>query len=303
MAIEVLATNVIKIVEPGPQGTGGEATITDGDKGDIVVVAGAWTIDPALLSTFMRAFLPVTTELEFKQLMNLEQGVDVQTFDADLSAIAALTSAANKFPYATGAGTWAMGDVTVSARQLLDDANFSSMRTTLGLVPGTDVQTQDADLSAFAGLVSAANKAGYFTGAGTMALVDFLPIAASWPSPPTVIGTSTAGAATYSSQVSFYLKFGNLVLAFAQMIWTAHTGTGNMRVTLPFTNRNIQVPMGNVYLENIAIPAASMVQAVIVASQAYADFYSNPEAGGGATALALDTAGSCYFLAIYATNP
>lgn len=86
-----------------------------------------------------------------------------QPKDADLTAIAALTSAANKVPYATGAGTWALADLSVFARTLLDDADAATARTTLG------AQASDAALASLAGLSLAAGDVLYATGADTVA--------------------------------------------------------------------------------------------------------------------------------------
>ncbi|MBL8849173.1 MAG: hypothetical protein JNG89_05795, partial [Planctomycetaceae bacterium] len=133
-----------------------------------------------------------------------------QPLDAELSAIAGLSSAADRLPYFTGSGTAALADLSTAGRALIDDADAAAQRSTLGLgtaatqnagafeAAGTAAtavsaheaagdphpqyltasegsaayQPLDAELTALAGLTSGANKLPYFSGSGAAALTD-----------------------------------------------------------------------------------------------------------------------------------
>lgn len=71
-----------------------------------------------------------------------------QPLDADLTAIAALVSAAGKLPYATGAGTWAMTDITTFGRSLINDVDAAEARATLSVYSQAELGNYDTDLAA-----------------------------------------------------------------------------------------------------------------------------------------------------------
>lgn len=67
----------------------------------------------------------------------------------NLNSISGLTMAADQTIYATGAGTFAATSLTTFGRSLIDDADATAARSTLGLVIGTNVQAWSADLDSF----------------------------------------------------------------------------------------------------------------------------------------------------------
>lgn len=104
--------------------------------------------------------------------IGLTIGTHVQGYHANLAAFAGLSLVADRLPYANGTGTLSLATFTSFARTLLDDANQAAAQTTLGLVPGTNVQAQHANLQAWAGLTLAADKLVYATGAAALAQTD-----------------------------------------------------------------------------------------------------------------------------------
>ena len=78
-----------------------------------------------------------------------------QPLNTDLTAIAALVSAADKVPYSTGVGTWALQTFTAAGRTLAGAADAGAQRTALAVYSTTDIGDPTTDFVATfnAGLV------------------------------------------------------------------------------------------------------------------------------------------------------
>jgi hypothetical protein len=112
---------------------------------------------------------------------------------------------------------------------------------------------------------------------------------------PTVDGSTTVGVATYDAQFASYTKVGNRVIFSAYIAWSAHTGTGNMRISgLPFTiaNSSTNYSAVAVYLDaSTALSALNVLQVRTIINSTGLFPTQTPVGGGATSQVALPASG------------
>lgn len=160
----IVQSNIDGAVTGPASSTAGNIATFSGTTGKVIQDSG-FSVSSGAVSGNSATVVP--TQSAVQTALNAKQPLDTE-----LTAIAGLTSAADALPYFTGAGTASTTTLTTYGRSLIDDIDAASARTTLGLgtaatQASTAFQPADTELTALAGLTSAADTLPYFTGVGT----------------------------------------------------------------------------------------------------------------------------------------
>jgi len=118
---------------------------------------------------------------------------------------------------------------------------------------------------------------------------------------PTYLGGTTPGVTTYTVQVGRYIQIGNLIVAMATVGWSAATGTGTARFSLPLaasSTANLNSAVA-IEISNVTFAAGTPV-AFVAPGNNYMTLIS-PATNAAGTAVAIEAAGSivytvCYFI-------
>jgi len=107
---------------------------------------------------------------------------------------------------------------------------------------------------------------------------------------PTSIGTTTAGTGTYSIQSGRYTRIGRTISIQLQLAWSAHTGTGNMKVAgLPFTSNSTLPSQMSIGAFNLALTALYFPLARQEQSTTQINLLQSPTGGGAWVGVPIDT--------------
>lgn len=67
---------------------------------------------------------------------------------------------------------------------------------------------------------------------------------------PTISGSTTNGSGTYTTNEGYYYRQGLLCHVWFYLVWTAHTGTGNIKLDLPF---NVRLSAQDFYTDSVEV--------------------------------------------------
>ncbi len=120
---------------------------------------------------------------------------------------------------------------------------------------------------------------------------------------PTIAGSSTAGVGTYSVQLGYANAHNNMRCVGGEIIMTGHTGTGYIRIDLPYVSKSTADQALSIgFVDNLALSVANIPYIKIVKGTTYAEVWQYVPGGGVATQVPMDAAFSLTFSGCYITQ-
>jgi hypothetical protein len=190
--------------------------------------------------------------------------IPTSRYQAALAAQAALTPAADKLPYYTGASTAGLADLTAFGRTLIDDANASTARSTLGLSAvaasgsasdlsagtlavgrgGTGLATYTVgDLIHASGTTTLANLAD--VSSGSVLVSGGVGAVPAWSASPTLTGGLTAGVTGQATPTRFNGLVGAVGGAGNGIVGVGHAPVSGYAMWVDAGTGNINGSAGN----------------------------------------------------------
>jgi hypothetical protein len=209
--------------------------------------------------------------------------------NSDITSLSGLTTPLSVAQGGTGSNTQNYVDLTTAQNSIGGDKTFTGVVSLSSAGTALSV-TNNATI----GGTLASTGLGTFTvgvkvknaGAGSTTLDHYEENTCT----AVISGVTTAGAGTYSTNTCIFTRVGRMVYVQAVWIWTAHTGTGNMRITgLPYAgNANLE-QICKLGWSGVTFAAGNGLKARIPASQTYADILNDPATNTAEVAIPIDT--------------
>lgn len=116
---------------------------------------------------------------------------------------------------------------------------------------------------------------------------------------PTYTGGTSAGVTTYSIQQGSWVQLGPIVIALGTIQWTAATGTGDARISLPFASANVsnQNSGGSVWITTVTF--ANSTPLLLISPNTSYFILSSPLTNAANTQVAVEAAGIIVWTVAY----
>lgn len=116
---------------------------------------------------------------------------------------------------------------------------------------------------------------------------------------PTIVGTSSAGTATYANQLGKYTKTGRLVTVEIYLNWSSGTGTGSLVIGgLPFNIGSNAYGSASAWAE-ISLASLNYLSSRMLSGGSTIDLFNAPVGGGVTSPVAYTSTGSIMITATY----